>query len=241
MDSSHVALVSLKLEIGLFETYRCDRTLNLGLSLKHVANALKCANATDSCLIKYEDDADQVIFTFIDSKREKTSVSLHLQSHSVFPLVQDVTVKLMDIDHEHLGIPDQEYSVNIEMSSEEFKKTCANLTLFSDAMNITATKGNIVFTGKGDSGSTVIAYSPGGADADDEEGNGKNGKKVISPHFVSHSQRRLGVILQSIPTVIEVNEAVNVNFSIKYMNNFTKATPLCEKVPILCPLVDLSL
>ena len=33
MDGSHVALVSLKLDIGVFEIYRCDRTLNLGLSL----------------------------------------------------------------------------------------------------------------------------------------------------------------------------------------------------------------
>lgn len=33
MDGSHVALVALKLDIGLFEVYRCDRTIALGLSL----------------------------------------------------------------------------------------------------------------------------------------------------------------------------------------------------------------
>jgi len=186
MDSSHVALVSLKLEVALFDTYRCDRSINLGLSLKLVSNALKCSNNTDACLIKYEDDADQVTFTFIDSKREKTS---------------DITIKLMDIDSEHLGIPDQEYAATIEMPSEEFKKTCANLTLFSDAINITATKGNVIFSGKGDNGNSTITYGPGG-DTDEQEAG-------IS---------------------IEVHDPVNAHFSIKYMNQFVKATPLCKKV-----------
>lgn len=42
MDASHVALVSLKLEVGLFESYRCDRTISLGLSLANMSKALKC-------------------------------------------------------------------------------------------------------------------------------------------------------------------------------------------------------
>ncbi|VDK25772.1 unnamed protein product, partial [Anisakis simplex] len=95
MDSSHVALVSLKLEVGLFETYRCDRTINLGMSLANMAKALKCANNDDTCLIRYEEnDADSITFTFEDTKRGKA---------------QDVTVKMMDLDNEHLGIPDQDY------------------------------------------------------------------------------------------------------------------------------------
>lgn len=73
MDSSHVALVSLKLEVGMFETYRCDRTINLGLSLSSMARALKCANNDDTCMIRYEEnDGDAVIFTFEDTKTESS-------------------------------------------------------------------------------------------------------------------------------------------------------------------------
>lgn len=192
MDSSHVALVSLKMEVGLFDTYRCDRTINLGLSLANMAKALKCANNDDTCEIKYDDnDGDTVTFSFCDTKRDKT---------------QDVTVKMMDIDGEHLGIPDQEYSVVCEMPAAEFKKTCADLSMFSDSINITATKAGIVFAGKGDSGSSVVTYSPS-KDADDE-------KENIS---------------------LEVKDPVNVNFSIKYMNQFTKASSLSDRVRIsLC-------
>ncbi|CAJ0600996.1 unnamed protein product [Cylicocyclus nassatus] len=192
MDSSHVALVSLKLEVGLFDTYRCDRTINLGMSLANMSKALKCANNDDTCMIKYEEgDSDSITFTFADTKRDKT---------------QDVTVKMMDIDSEHLGIPEQDYAVVCEMPSSEFQKTCKDIAMFSDSLNITATKAGIVFTGKGDTGQSVITYSPNSsADSEDEA------------------------------ITLEVTDPVNVNFSIKYMNQFTKATNLSSRVRIsLC-------
>lgn len=54
--------------------------------------------------------------------------------------LQDVTVKMMDIDSEHLGIPEQDYAVVCEMPSSEFQKTCKDLTMFTDTLNVTATK-----------------------------------------------------------------------------------------------------
>lgn len=68
MDSSHVALVSLNLASSLFETYRCDRTINIGMSFASMAKALKCANNDDTCMIRYEED-DDVVFAFEDTKR----------------------------------------------------------------------------------------------------------------------------------------------------------------------------
>lgn len=193
MDSSHVALVSLKLEVGLFETYRCDRTINLGMSLANMAKALKCANNDDTCLIRYEEnDADSITFAFEDTKRGKT---------------QEVTVKMMDIDNEHLGIPEQDYAAVVVMPSTEFQKTCRDLAMFSDSLTITVTKAGIVFNGKGDTGSSVVNYPPTkNVDDDDNEA-----------------------------VVVTVNEPVNVNFSIKYMNHFTKATGLSPRVKLaLC-------
>lgn len=138
-----------------------------------------------------ENDGDSIIFTFADPKRDKT---------------QDVTVKMMDIDSEHLGIPEQEYSVVCDMPAGEFQKTCKDLSTFSDSLNITATKAGIVFTGKGDIGSSVVTYSPS-SNTDDES-------ETVS---------------------LEVKEPVNVNFSIKYMNQFTKATTLSDRVRLsLC-------
>ncbi|KAI1713651.1 proliferating cell nuclear antigen [Ditylenchus destructor] len=154
MDASHVALVSLKLENGLFEKYRCDRTISLGLSLSELSKILKCAKNEDTAVIQYADDAgDSVTFTFEDAKCRK----------------QDITQKLMDIDNEHLGIPDQKYACVIEMPSGEFQRTCRDIAMFSDSLQISATKQGVVFSGKGDSVSNTVTYSKNSAADDDDK------------------------------------------------------------------------
>jgi proliferating cell nuclear antigen len=187
MDSSHVALVSLKLAIDMFEQYRCDRTVSLGLNLANVAKALKCANNDDVCTLRFTDhDQDNVIFAFNDTAKTKT---------------QEITIKLMDIDNEHLGIPDQKYAATIEMSSTEFAKTCRDISQFTDSIQIAAIKGGITFSGKGDTGSNVVTYT-GESAADNED-------SVIT---------------------FEVNENVTSTFSIKYMLHFAKAAGLSPRV-----------
>ncbi|MFH4976580.1 hypothetical protein AB6A40_003289 [Gnathostoma spinigerum] len=189
MDSSHVALVSLKLSSGLFESYRCDRTINLGLSLATLAKALKCANNDDTCMMKCEEnDGDSITFSFTDESKDKT---------------QDVVVKLMDIDSEHLGIPDQDYSAVVELPSDEFNKTCHDLAMFSDSVSILVTKAGIIFSGKGESGSSTVSYSPS-ANVDDE----KNSVKLL------------------------VKDPVSMSFAIKYLNRFTKASSLAPRVKL---------
>ncbi|KAL3102793.1 hypothetical protein niasHT_021460 [Heterodera trifolii] len=81
MDGSHVALISLKLDIGLFEVFRCDRTIALGLSMGELSKVLKCSKSEDTLMIRFEDsEQDMVTFTFEDTKGRK----------------QDITLKLMD-------------------------------------------------------------------------------------------------------------------------------------------------
>lgn len=107
----------------------------------------------------------------------------------------------MDLDNEHLGIPDQKYAATIDMPSAEFSKACRDLAQFSDSIAIAATKAGIVFSGKGESGSNVVTYS-GEKDAENDE------------NLVS----------------FEVNEPVSSTFSIKYMLQFAKASGLSDRV-----------
>jgi len=170
MDGSHVALVSLKLEIGLFETYRCDRTISLGMSLTELSKIFKCSKANDTCMIRFEDGAgsDNVGFTFEDDKGRK----------------QNITLKLMDIDNEHLGIDDQKYSCVVEMPSTEFQKICRDIAAFSETMTITATKSGVVFSGSGDAVSNTITYNKDhGLDNDDEDRVDITVKEKVHVHF----------------------------------------------------------
>ena len=107
----------------------------------------------------------------------------------------------MDIDNEHLGIPDQKYAATIEMSSSEFAKTCRDISQFTDSVTIAAVKGGITFSGKGDTGQNVVQFS-GDSAADNEE------SKIT----------------------FEVSESVTSTFSMKYMLNFAKASGLSDRV-----------
>lgn len=53
MDSSHVALVTLRLDSTGFETYRCDRSTNLGINLAHFAKIVKCAGNDDTLSLQF--------------------------------------------------------------------------------------------------------------------------------------------------------------------------------------------
>lgn len=78
----------------------------------------------------------------------------------------------MDIDNEHLGIPDQKYSCVIEMPSVEFQKTCRDIAVFSDSLQITATKAGVVFSGSGDTVTNTVTYgSNTTADEEDKDVN----------------------------------------------------------------------
>jgi len=68
MDSSHVSLVSMHLNPEGFTEYRCDRVLQLGLSLGSMSKILKCAGNDDSIALKAKEGGDTIEFTFENQK-----------------------------------------------------------------------------------------------------------------------------------------------------------------------------
>lgn len=46
--------------------------------------------------------------------------------------ISDFEMKLMDIDSEHLGIPETEYEAVVTMPSAEFQRICRDLTTLGD-------------------------------------------------------------------------------------------------------------
>lgn len=80
---------------------------------------LKCANNDDTVTIKAQDDADSVTFVFESKKQEKIS---------------DYEMKLMNLDQEHLGIPETDFSCVIRMPSTEFARICRDLSQFGESV-----------------------------------------------------------------------------------------------------------
>jgi proliferating cell nuclear antigen len=58
----------------------------------------------------------------------------------------------MNLDTEHLGIPDTEYACVIKMPSQEFSRICRDLSILGDSVIICCTKDGARFSAKGDLG-----------------------------------------------------------------------------------------
>lgn len=186
MDSSHVSLVSISLEADGFEPYRCDRNVILGMETANLSKILKCASNDDSITIKAEEGGDMVTFQFDSQNGERQC---------------EYKMRLMDIDSEHLGIPDQEYDAVVTMPSSEFQRICRDLTQIGDSVTINCTKEGVRFSAKGDLG---------------------EGKVTLSQNST--------VDVEEDQVKIQLNEPVELTFALRYLNFFTKATPLSSTV-----------
>lgn len=189
MDSSHVSLVQLTLRADGFENYRCDRNLTMGINMSSMAKILRCASNNDVITLKAEDNADLLELTFEAPEEKKFS---------------QYELKLMDLDCEQLGIPDQEYSCSVTLPSQEFARICRDLSQIGECVVITCTKDGVQFSAKGDmgTGKVRLQQNSGGAVEDDEK------------------------------VTVEISEPVQLTFAIKYLNMFAKAMSLSPSVTL---------
>lgn len=188
MDNSHVALVSMMLKAESFSPFRCDRNIALGVNLTSLTKVLRAASNEDVLTLKAEDAPDVLNLVFENTGSDRIS---------------EYDLKLMDIDQEHLGIPDTEYAASITMPSAEFKRITTDLIAMSESVTIEANKDGVKFSAQGDIGNGSITL--------------RQHQSVEKP-------------AESIE--IELSEPVTLTFSLKYLVNFCKAQPLSPTVKI---------
>jgi len=188
MDTSHVSLVSINLDREGFDKFRCDRQLAMGMDLESMAKILRCSSKDDTLTIRAKDEADTVTFIFESSNQEKVS---------------EYEMKLMNIEEEHLGIPDTDYAATIKMPSLEFQRIVRDLSQFGDSVVVSCTKDGVQFSVKGDLGNGTIKLAQTANVEKDEEA-----------------------------VIIEMEEPVTLTFAFRYLNMFTKATSLSSQVTL---------
>jgi proliferating cell nuclear antigen len=187
MDSSHVSLVSLVLQDEGFDLYRCDRNTSLGIALGNMGKFLKCASNDDIITLKAEDEGDELNMIF-ENPQQTT--------------IKHFSLKLMDIDSEHMGIPDTDYACVVKMGSQQFARICRELAVIGETVQISTSKEGVKFSVAGDMGrGEIICNSSSAVDADEED--------AVS---------------------VKLEEDISLSFAIKYLNSFAKATPLSPAV-----------
>lgn len=144
MDNSHVSLVAMQLQHDCFEKYRCDRNISMGLDLRSLSKVLKCANGDDAVTISARDSPDKVQLSFESLNKERTA---------------DYELRLLNLEQDHLAIPDTEYTCVVHMPATEFARICRDISAFSESVVIACSKDGIKFSSNGEMGSVNIKLS----------------------------------------------------------------------------------
>ena len=189
MDSSHVSLVTVLLRAEAFDPYRCDRNICMGINMGSLFKLLSCGGAEDSLTLKHDDaNDDKVELEFVAPDGGRVS---------------EYALKLMNIDADLLGIPDNiEYDAEITLPSGEFQNLCKNLTVMGDVVTITCTKEGVLFSSGGELGAASISYKAG-HDLNKEDG-----------------------------VKLNVTNQISLSFALRYLNLFTKASVLAPTVSL---------
>merc|ERR1712151_1087368 len=154
MDSSHVALVSLLLRECAFSDFKCDRPTSLGMNIDSLSKVFKICGPNDSLKLKWQNDGDTLNFQCENSEDDR---------------IADFDLKLMQIESEHMEIPEQQYKVVAKLPSSELQKICRGLKAFGETMQIQASKDGIRFSVQGDIGAGNVMLKPRDADKPEDK------------------------------------------------------------------------
>lgn len=126
--------------------------------------------------------------------------------------ISEFELKLIKIDTEPLGIPETEYSATISITSSEYRRISSEMITLGDTMQIGISKEGIKFEVEGDIGKATV--------------------------FLKQMEKENEVDVVK----INISEPVKMGFALRYLNSFSKATPLCEKITLkLCKDFPLQL
>eukprot|EP00921_Rhytidocystis_pertsovi_P012503 GHVQ01020321.1.p1 GENE.GHVQ01020321.1~~GHVQ01020321.1.p1 ORF type:complete len:269 (-),score=45.15 GHVQ01020321.1:481-1287(-) len=153
MDSSHVALVSFKLNDSLFDTYRCDISRSLGLNMTSVCRVFKMCGTNDSVTIRCEDEGDTIQFIIENDRSDKMS---------------HVELKLMQIDTDSLGVPESEFDCVAIMPAKELASYARIYAEMNDSITISVDKNEIRLICRGDVGGGSTIFKPTDSENKDE-------------------------------------------------------------------------
>lgn len=116
---------------------------------------------------------------------------------------QTYELRMMDLDVEQLGIPEQEYQATFSMPSAEFTKIIKDLLIIGESVTIDVKKSGVTFSAEGEIGKSQVHLEKGEAVGDSDES-----------------------------FDLQVNDPIELSFATQYLKKFTAAGPLARDVTV---------
>lgn len=133
MDPSRTVLVHLKLKGNVFESYKCDSPLVLGINLEDFFKIIKNMENSDTLRLFVNKDDTNVI-----------GIERYNKDENIYNTIYQ---SLMDIEKQDKNIPPAKFDNVIIMSSSRFQKICREIHQFSERIEITSVGNQLIFRG----------------------------------------------------------------------------------------------
>nr|UXY87480.1 proliferating cell nuclear antigen [Cryptomonas sp.] len=116
--------------------------------------------------------------------------------------ISEFQLKLIQINTEQLGIPETEYPTVVHLTSSEYRRICSDMSVLGDTVQIEVSKIGIKFEIEGDIGKGNIILRQFKKDEKEEQ------------------------------IKLNCEETIKMTFALRYLNSFSKATPLCDRITL---------
>lgn len=116
---------------------------------------------------------------------------------------QTYELRMMDLDVEQLGIPEQDYQATFSMPSAEFTKIIKDLLIIGESVTIDVKKSGVTFRAEGEIGKSEVCLEKGEAIGDSDDSFN-----------------------------LDVNDPIELSFATQYLKKFTAAGPLSKDVTV---------
>ena len=141
MDPANVAMVSFKLLLPAFETYKLDADMTIGVDMEKFYNVLKQSLPGDAVTLKAEEAKLHIMFEG-QSKRK-------------------FSIPLLELNGEERKAPNLEFAVTAKITPEAIKQALSDAKVVADSAVFAAKKGVLMISAVGDSGEVEVEFSEG--------------------------------------------------------------------------------
>ena len=150
MDTSHVALIHMKLNAKNFEKFHCSKPIICGVSMMRLFKLLKTMSPNDTLTLYIENNEPSVLKIQIETGEKNLKHTFEL--------------KLMDLFLEKVDVPPAEFESVIRLPSGDFQKLCRDMNQLADDIELKSAGNQLIFSISNDwvNQETIISESGSG-------------------------------------------------------------------------------
>eukprot|EP00667_Euglena_gracilis_P020719 EG_transcript_22509 len=134
MDTTHTCLMVLDLQSGGFQRFECHAYLSLGLHIEHLRKLLEPITPGCSATLTVEEPREQL--------------DIRIEAGRGGPPMVEWTLHLIDIDAEHMSLPEEEAAegkATFSMASDELFRICSAFSDLADTVTLDLTQRSVAF------------------------------------------------------------------------------------------------